>query len=287
MAETVFTDLVTVAAFVENEIQPHFRAAAIMPNLMHTVQIPRGSDSSKLRKAGSLAATAGAEATDHAIATYSVTSPATLLLAEVKVYVELSDKVMKFTDVELAEVAAEAGRAIATKFDVDAMALFDAFNGGTQVGTSGSDCSPQILLQANYTLQAQNIPGPYVFVLNPVQIYDVQDDILAASASLWSNPTMLDIMNGQAPADNGLKGSFLGCAVYSSTNTESVNTNNDWAGAHFSPRYALAAGFELGGGVTVEFDRNIRKGVTAMAATLWYDVKEYSDKAGVSIETDQ
>lgn len=285
--ETEFSNFITVAAFVEANVQPHFRSAAIMPNLMHTVQIPRGSNASKLRKAGSLTATAKTESTDQANAEYTESSPNTLTLAAVKVYVELSDEAVRHGNADINALAREAGLAVAQKFDTDAMALFDAFNGGTAVGTSGVDCSPQVLLQANYTLQAQNIPGPYVYVLQPVQIYDVQDDILAASASLWANPAMLDIMGGQAPSDNGLRGSFLGNAVYQSTNVESVNTNADWAGAHFSPQYGLAAGFETGGQLLVEFDKNIKKGVYEMAVTLWYDVKEYSDVAGVSIETDQ
>lgn len=285
--ETEYSNYITVAEWVEANIQPYFRSAAIMPNLVHTVQIPRGSKSIKLRKAGSLAATAKTESTDHSNAEYTESSPATLTLAAVKVYTEVSDEAIRHAGADLDALTAEAGRAVAQKFDTDAMALFDALNGGTQVGTSGADCSPQILLQANYTLQAQNIPGPYVYVLHPVQIYDVQDDILASSASLWSNPATLDILGGQAPSDNGLRGSFLGNAVYQSTNVESVNTNADWAGAHFSPQYALAAGFEQGGQLLVEFDKNIKKGVMAMAVTLWYDVKEYSDIAGVSIETDQ
>lgn len=285
--ETEYSNLVTVAAYVEAGIQPHFRSAAIMPNLMHVVQIPRGSNSVKLRKSGSLVATGKTEATDHANAEYTETSPATLALTAVKVYCEISDEAIRHGNADLDALTQEAGKAVGQKFDTDAMALFDALNGGTQVGTSGADCSPQILLLANYTLQAQNIPGPYAYVLHPVQIYDVQDDILAASASLWANPVMLDIMGGQSPADNGLRGSFLGNPVYQSTNTESVNGDADWAGALFSPQYALAAGFEIGGQLVVEFDKNIKKGVTEMSVTLWYDVKEYSDVAGVSIETDK
>lgn len=283
--ETEYSNYQTVAAYLDTAIAPHFRAAAIMPNLVHLVNFQSGSDSVKLRKAGSLTATAATESTDHANSEYTETTPATLTAAQVKVYVELSDKALKFAGASPEALAQEAGRAIGQKFDTDAMALFDSLNGGTAVGTSGVDCSPQILLQATYVLAAQNIPGAYVFVLHPTQIYDVQDDLITSGAVIWSNPTALDIMSGQPALANGWKGKFLDLDVYSSTNTESVNTDADWAGACFSPQFALAAGFA--GGIETEIGRNRKKGVTELSITLWYDVKEYNDLAGVSIETDK
>jgi hypothetical protein len=283
--ETEYSNFQTVAAYVEANAIPHFRSAAIMPGLCKLINFRNDSDSVKLRKAGSLTATAATESTDHSVSEYTETSPATLTAAQVKVYAEVSDKALKFSGHNWQELAVEAGRAIAQKFDVDAMALFDAFNGGTQVGTSGADCSPEILLQASYTVRAQAVPGQLVYVLHPTQVYDVQSDLITSGASVWTNETRLDILNGQPPASNGYIGSFNGIPVYESTNTESVNVGADWAGACFVAGLALAAGFA--GGIEVESDRNIKKGVTAVAVTLWYDVKEASDVAGVSIETDQ
>lgn len=283
--ETEYSNYQTVAAYLDTAIAPYFRSANVMANLVHLVNFQDKSDSKKLRKAGSVTATAGVESTDHALSEYTETSPATLLAAEVKVYMEISAKALKFGGADLAALAAECGRAIATKFDTDALALLDSLHGGTQVGTSGSDCTPGILLQASYTVRAAAIPGPFVYVLHPVQIYDVQDDLLATTASAWSNESMLSILNGQPPLSNGFAGSFLGLAVYESTNTESVNGNADWAGGCFSPQFALAAGFA--GGIETKMGYNIKKGVAELSCTLWYDVKEYQDSAGVSIETDQ
>jgi hypothetical protein len=283
--ETEYSNYQTVAAYLDTAIAPHFRAAAIMPNLMHIVNFEGKSDSRKLRKAGSVTATAATESTDHAISEYTETTPNTLTAAEIKVYLELSDKAIKFAQASPESLAQEAGVACAMKFDTDAMALFDSLNGGTQVGVSGADCTPGILLQATFTLNAQNIPGPYVFVLNPVQIFDVQDDILLTGAVAWNNAMAMSFFSGQPPAANGFKGEILGCGVFQSTNTESVNANADWAGACLSPSLALAAGFA--GDVTTKIGYNVKKGVTEIGVSLWYDVKEYQDLAGVSIETDQ
>ena len=283
--ETEFSNYITVAAYLDSAIAPVFRSSVVMPNLMHLVNFQGKSDSVKLRKAGSVSATAATESTTHATSEYTETSPATLLAAEIKVYLELSDKAIKFAQASVDALAREAGLACAQKFDTDALALLDSLNGGTQVGTSGADCTPGILLQASYTVRAANVGSPLVYVLHPVQIYDVQDDLITTTASAWANSQMLTLMNGQPPASNGFVGAFMGIPVYQSTNTESVNTNEDWAGGCFAPEFALAAGFA--GDVSTKIGYNVAKGVTEIGVSLWYDVKEYNDTAGVSIETDK
>lgn len=281
--ETEFSNYITVAAFLDTAIAPHFRAAAIMPNLVHTVNFVGKSDSVKLRKAGSVSATTATESTVHATSEYTETSPATLLAAEVKVYMELSDKAIKFAQADMNDLAREAGVACAQKFDIDALALLDSLNGGTQVGTSGGDLTIANLITAMYTLEAQNIPGPYVFALHPAQMLDVRNALNTAGAVAWTNARDLAIFSGQPPSVNGFKGEILGASVFQTTNTESVNGNADWAGGCFSPQFALAAGFA--GDVTTKVGYNVAKGVTEIGVSLWYDVKEYQDLAGVSIET--
>lgn len=284
-SETEYSNYQTVAAYVEAGITPHFRARAIMPNLMKAVNFQPGSASVKLRKAGSLTATAATESTAHSTSEYTETSPNTLTAAEVKVYTELSDKAIIFGGANVDDITAEAGRAIADKFDADAMALFDALNGGTVIGTSGADLTPALLVQAAYTARAGNTPGMLAYALHPVQVYDVQDDIVASGASVWTNPAMLDFLSGQRPAENGLRGMFFGVPVYESTNTESLNTAADWGGACFDVSNALA--YLIAGGVRVKIGYNVKSGLTEIGVTFWYDVKENSDTSGVAIVTDQ
>lgn len=283
--ETEYSNYITVAAYLDTAIAPVFRSAAVMPNLVHLVNFKNDSDSVKLRKRGSVTATAGAESTAHAISEYTETSPATLTAAEVKVYVELSDKALMFANASVDDLAQEAGLAIAQKFDQDAMALFNSFAGGTNIGTSGSDLTPALMLQASYTVRAQSVGGQLVYVLHPVQLYDVQDDVLSSAASVWSNETKLEFLNGQPPQSNGYAGSFLNIPIFESTNTESLNASADWGGACFNPQYALAAGFASG--VRTRIGYNVRSGLTEIGVSLWYDVKEYQDVAGVGIVTDQ
>jgi hypothetical protein len=278
--ETVFADIQTVAAFLAADLGEALRAKLIMPNLCHIENFQVGSDSLKLRVKGTLAATAAAEATDHAISQYQQSTPATLTVAEKKVYVEISNKAEYFSGADIAEIMSEMVTACQEKLDIDALALLDGFS--TNAGAYGADCSDVILAEAAYKLEANNAPGPYAYVLHTKQWWDVKEDLVAVSGAIYTNPTHVTLLSGQ-PAPNGLKGMFFEVPVYVTTNAESVNTNADWSGACMSVGHALAMG--LGGSVRVEEDKDIKKGVRQLAASLWYDVKEYRDLCGVQIRS--
>lgn len=276
--ETVFSNIETVAAFLASETGPALKAKLIMPNLCHIENFKVGSDSIKLRVKGTLAATAATEATDHATSQYDQTTPATLSVAEFKVYAELSDKAALWSGAQIAEIVDEAVNACGQKLDTDAMALFDGFS--TSVGTTNTDLSDLKLAEASYKLEANNAPGPYAYVLHPKQWWDVREDVVASGASLYVNPQFVTLFSGQ-PAANGFKGSYFDVPVFVSTNTESVTANVDWSGACIAINHALGLG--LGGDVMVETDRNIKKGVHEIAVSIWYDVKEYRDLCGCGI----
>lgn len=278
--ETVFADIQTVAAFLASDLGEHLRASLIMPNLCHIENFQVGSDSLKLRVKGSLAATAAAEATDHATVQYQQTTPATLTVAEKKVYVEVSDKNTIWSGGEVSEIMQEMVTACQEKLDVDALALLDGFS--TNAGAYGADLSDIILAEAAYKLEANNAKGPYAYILHTKQWWDVKEDVVASAASVYTNPTNVALFSGQ-PAANGFKGFFFDVPVFVTTNAESVNTNADWSGACIAVTQALALG--LGGSVRVEVDRDIKKGVTQLAASLWYDVKEYRELSGVQIRS--
>ena len=284
MAETAYSDLSTIAAYVDANVGPVLRANAVMPNLVGLRNLPGPlSDSVKMRHRDTLTATAAAENTNHAISTYGHTETSTLSVAEQKVYVELSSKVTKFGDISPSELAEEFGAAIAQKFDTDAMALFD---GASQsVGATGTDVTLAVMGTAAYTVRVGNVPGPYVYVIHETMVQDLQQEILSSSSPVWSQAVNLSIMNMQAPESVSFRGSLFGLDVYGTTNSESINTGADWAGACFSPKHFLGATFA--GGFQMDTDKDIRKGVSQFSGTLWYDVKENRDAAGCLIVGDQ
>ncbi len=279
--ETIYSNLQTVAAYLDSQIAPAFRSKVVMPQLCHLVEFKQGSDSVKLIKAGTVTATAATEATDHATSNYAETSPATLQAREVKVFIEISDKAIYFGGANLAALKEECAVAIAQKVDQDSLALLDSLNGGTMIGTTGTAMTPAKILQGLYVLRANAVPAQGAVVLHPAGVYDVQSDILTAAASYWTNPTTLSIMNGQAPAQNGYVGSMFGAPILETVNTESKNAAADWAGGVVGMGLALAMGFFQG--VKTEVNRNIKKGVLEIACSYWFDVEEYNDTAGVGL----
>lgn len=279
--ETLFAQYQTIAAYVDANIVPAFRSAAIMPNLCAIKQFQSGSDSIKLVKAGTVSATVASEATQHATSQYAETSPNTLAVKQVKVYVEVSDKALMFGGADLAALALECGRACAQKLDIDALALFDSFNGGTMVGTTGTAMTPAKVLQAMYNVTSQDVPGGLAVVLHSSGVFDIQTDMLTTTAAYWTNPATMSLLDGGAPAANGLKGSIFGQPVYQTNNTESQNASADWSGGVINPQYGLALG--VFGSIRSEVDRDIGKGVMKLAVDLWYDVKELQDKAGCAL----
>jgi len=92
----------------------------------------------------------------------------------------------------------------------------------------------------------------------------------------------MSILNGQRPDVNGLKGTFLGVPVFSTTNVATANSAADYVGAAIGVGRALAVG-EDGRGIRTELDRDIQAGLTKIAVNMYFDVKEAEDLAGVKI----
>jgi hypothetical protein len=175
--------------------------------------------------------------------------------------------------------------AILDKVEQDILALLDGFS--TTVGTTNVALTPQVLRQATYNLRLNKVGGPYVYILHPTQVDDVLDSIQTAGAASWGNESVdFSILNGQAPAKNGLVGSYLTVPVLATTNCESINSDVDWSGACLNPSKALAFG-EDGRGVRTRMMDDIEKGVRQIAIDMFYDTKEAEDLAGVGIVSQQ
>lgn len=272
--ETEYSNIITVAAYVEAEVAPYFRSTAIMPNLVRAFNFDPGSNSKKLPKAGSLVAEIVAESAEATVREYTESS-ATLSAEKGKVLVELSDEEMEFAARSKDTFTQEQGRALADKFDSDAMALFAGFS--NSVGSTGVDLTIAVVQQGFYTLRLNKIPRPYVCAFSPKAVLDLATAIVASSASIWTNPEQISLINGEAQT-NGLAGKILGSDVYESTN---ITLATDHICAIFNPLYALAAGYK--GGFKVETERNLSKGTTEMATTFFHDLTEYNDAAGVKV----
>lgn len=286
--ETEYSNAIT-SALIAADVAEYLRDNSVMIGKGRPVPFQRGvSDQVKLRQAGSVTATTSTESTAHAKSEYTQSSPATLQVAEAKVYMELSDRARDFSPLTVQELVSEAGAAIVDKVDVDGLALASGFS--TSVGSTGVDLTADVLRLATYNLRLAKVKGAPLIILHPTQISDVQADIISSSGAVWGGPNVqLSILNGRTPgAGSGYVGSFLEVDVFSSTNTESINSDVDWAGLCLDPRRALAFGVDAQG-IRVKIDETskIQEGLTGISVAMYYDWKEADNAAGVQIISDQ
>lgn len=275
---------------IATEIEERLRDRNVMLGLMKIREFPEGvTDTLKINQKGSLTATSATENTQHSNSVYARTQPTTLAASEVKVYSDVSFKALKFSDLNEEEVAEAAADAINDNIEQAACGLFDGF--ANTVGSTGVDLTPGNFRLALATLDQNKVFGQYSSVLNPIQILDMQDDIADGSAeggaALYGNPsTDLSILGGQPPQLNGFKGSYLGVPIFSTNNTESINSGADWAG--FIGNIQKAIAFAEGeGGIEVIIQTHGGKGSREVSVFIYYDVEELIDVAGVQVISDQ
>jgi hypothetical protein len=289
--ETVFSNFTTVAAYVASGLSPFFRTNVVGLNLVAAQNFREKSGSTpgsmalKFGKMGQVTVSVTSEASAVTKSQYQETS-VSITAQKASAYVELSLEAELFgnQNADLDQLAADAGLAAAQKFDVDLFALANGFSG--TVGTTNVTLTANELKNAPYKLRLNKIPGPYVTVLHPTQVKDLQGDIITTGAAVWANPaTNLDVLGGQAPQANGRVGSVYGVDIYESTNILSINTATDWEGLCFSPRFAFAVG--VLGRFIVDFDKNIQSGLTLMALHMFYQQAEWNDGAGIGVISKQ
>lgn len=279
--ETKVSSLVTVAAYIDANIAPVLRAATVTMGIVYQTQFESGSSSKKLRKRTAQSAAIVADAAAASNAEYVISAGNTLTQQKAVVLNEISEEAQKFGGLNLQEVTSEQGLAIADKIDTDLLALFAGFS--NNVGSTGVDLTIANMISASYTVRAANAGGPLVYVLHPIQHYDIQNAIVASTAPVWSVPQNIELLGGQ-PLPNGYVGKFFGIDVFVSSNCATANSGADRVGACFNPKLALAMG--VGGSVETMVDIDATKRTTLINSAFYYDVKEYLDGAGCAITTD-
>lgn len=290
MAGTILSGQQIQTDAIDVAIEERLRAKNVMLGLMKKREFVEGvTDTLKINQEGSLSAAAATENAAHANSVYARTQPTTLQASEIKVFTTASFKSLKFSNLTVDEIADAAADGINDNIEQAAAGLFDGFS--NSVGSTGVDLTAASIRLALATLDINNVGGPYVAVLHPTQILDMQDDIADVSAeggaALYGNPsTNLSILGGQPAALNGLKGSYMDVPIFSTTNCESINSGADWAGFVGNMQKAIAFA-EGSGGIETVIQTNGERGSEEIAVYIFYDVEEHLDAAGVQVISDQ
>ncbi len=129
------------------------------------------------------------------------------------------------------EVIAEASRLCMEKLEDLVVAEFA--NASGTVGTTTVNLTIAQFVGAYHALNANLVQGQKVCVMAPIQVADLVDALIAATSTVWSNPTTDNrLLNGQSGQD-GQMGALLGVPIYQSSLCDTANAAADRVGAMF------------------------------------------------------
>jgi hypothetical protein len=177
-------------------------------------------------------------------------------------------------------------------------AICDTIDGFTATaGTTGVDLSVDDFFSALFTLEQASVRTPYVSVLHPVQVTDLQNSIRAEGGALQYIAATQEML---AAKGQGFAGSFLGVDIFKSSKVPTANGGADRAGAMMGygavgmaegsvrPISALSGALQFPAGtvIAVEYERNSATALTAITGNAYFGVALLQDAMGVSIISD-
>lgn len=244
----LFTNLLAEAQFAayENSIARQIVTPFDYPaNAGKTLQIPVYSAVT----AGALTEGAAPSAADTNTSSVEVT------LGEIGTYFQVTDFLRDSAERNvIADLGAQAGRALAEKMDSDVFALFNSFS--ASVGTEDSAITVDNIFDAVATLRENKIVGPLAAVVSPRQALQLKKELATTGGA---NLTAAEV--GNSVLRGFYIGSLAGCAIYESSLVKrDLDTDTDTelnaVGAVFAP---TAMCHVMRGGVTMETQRQAAK----------------------------
>ena len=177
-------------------------------------------------------------------------------------------------------------------------AICDVIDGFTATaGTTTVDMSVDDFFSALFTLEQASVRTPYVSVLHPVQVTDLQNSIRAEGGALQYIAATQEMLSAKG---QGFAGSFLGVDIFKSSKVPTANAGADRAGAMMGygaiamaegsvrPISALGGALQFPAGtvIAVEYERASATALTAITGNAYFGVALAQDAMGVSIITD-
>lgn len=179
------------------------------------------------------------------------TTSVSITLGEVGTYFQVTDFLRDSAQRDvIADLGAQAGRAIAEKMDTDVFALFNSIT--ASVGTEDSAITVDNIMEAIATLRQAKVTGPLSAVVGPRQALQLKKALYNAGGTVATANNY-----GASILERGFIGTIGGCSVYeSSLVKQDLDTDADaelnTVGAVFSP---TALGHAIRGGVVMEDQR--------------------------------
>jgi hypothetical protein len=277
--ESLYTSLVTLAAWIDSGTLEVLRAANVILGQCYTVNLPPGSNSKKLKSRNAQTAAVVAEAVAASNAVYGWTAGNTLLAKKVVVLNEISEEARLFGGLDLEEVRVEQGAAISEKVDIDGTALFSSFT--NNVGTTGVALTLAVMIDADYKASLSFAPTSPIFVLANKQVTDMKKDLVTTAAPIWANPNVNNLLQAPANPKNGFVGQILMRDVFQTNHVPIINSTVDRAGACFCPGYAIAVALVRAPDTMLQ--DQVGKRTLQVSTDFYYDFKLRNDTSGCEI----
>lgn len=179
------------------------------------------------------------------------TTSVSITLGEVGTYFQVTDFLRDSAQRDvIADLGAQAGRAIAEKMDTDVFALFNSIT--ASVGTEDSAITVDNIMEAIATLRQAKVTGPLSAVVGPRQALQLKKALYNAGGTVATANNY-----GASILERGFIGTIGGCSIYESALVkQDLDTDADAelnsVGAVFSP---TALGHAIRGGVVMEDQR--------------------------------
>lgn len=158
--------------------------------------------------------------------------------AEVQARIDVSDLLSESTVRNMgSDVGQMIGSAIGEKVDTNAFSLFTEANIAQGVGDNGTLITPDIILQAVYTLRNNNAPtdgeGDYHCVIHPGQAYKLSSSL--AGAGYGTSANAISNVGNALISSSAYVGKLFNVKIFQSTGIQDDSVGTDAHGCVFSP----------------------------------------------------
>lgn len=179
------------------------------------------------------------------------TTSATITLGEIGTYFQVTDMLRDSAERDvIADLGAQAGRAIAEKMDAGVFSLFNSFT--NSVGVEDSAITVDNIFEAVAKLRENKVVGPLAAVVSPRQALQLKKELATVGGA---NLTASEI--GSSVLRQYYIGSLAGCSIFESSLVKrDLDTDTDTelnaVGAVFAPS---AIAHAMRGGISMETQR--------------------------------
>jgi hypothetical protein len=176
-----------------------------------------------------------------------------------------------------ADIGKLFGDGLAKKVDTDLAGLFASFS--SDIGTAGSELTPELLFKAQATLRSLNIPAPYYAVFHPKACFNLKK--LLTNAGYSTSSSAVSEVGNQAMRD-GFIGKVAGIEVYENANI-AIDQYDDSIGAVFHPS---SIGLAMKADLKIETQRDASIRGTEIVASMTVGQAVVKTTYGVAVTVD-